>query len=251
MAFLQTHRRAIVSACGAAALVLAAAFLPLRPWLGAFALWARGAGAVGLLGFALAQVACTLLLVPTWPLRVAAGFVWGFAGGFALVMPTSVVGSALAFLAARRVLRHAVARRLAREPRLRAIDSAVAGSGFWMVILLRLSPVFPNEVVNYALGLTRVRLREYALASFLGMIPTTVVYVAAGSLVTAASELVQGRPALGGFASRVVALVGLAATIAIAVAGTRLMRRALERGSGEIAESTVVAASLRVGGERR
>jgi uncharacterized membrane protein YdjX (TVP38/TMEM64 family) len=242
-------RRAVAAILGATALVAAAALLPIRPWLASFAVWARGAGTAGLLGFALAQVACTLLLVPTWPLRVAAGFVWGFAGGFALVMPTSVAASVLAFMAGRRLLRERVAHRVAREPRLRALDSAVAGSGFWMVLLLRLSPVIPNEVVNYGLGLTRVPLGEYALASFLGMIPATATYVAAGSLVTAAAEL-AAVPSQLVLARRAVTLVGLAATIAFAVLGARLVRRALERNAARAGQAPALAPSLQPSGEQ-
>jgi uncharacterized membrane protein YdjX (TVP38/TMEM64 family) len=245
----RNQRRAVAAILGAAALVAAAALLPIRPWLASFAVWARGAGTAGLLGFALAQVACTLLLVPAWPLRVAAGFVWGFTGGFALAVPTSIAGSVLAFLAGRRIFRERVALRVAREPRLRALDSAVAGSGFWMVLLLRLSPVVPNELVNYGLGLTRVPLGEYALATFLGMIPATAIYVAAGSLVTAATELAAGPPQLK-LASRAVTLVGLAASIVFMALGARLVRRALARSSAEAARRPALAPSFQSSGER-
>ncbi|MFL5302468.1 MAG: TVP38/TMEM64 family protein, partial [Anaeromyxobacteraceae bacterium] len=185
----EQRRWVAITVAVASLAVVAIALLPLRAAVAALAGWGGGAGAAGVVAFAAAQVACTLLLVPAWPLRVAAGFVWGFAGGFALAMPTSLAGSVLAFLLARRVLRARVARRVAREPALAAIDAAVGARGFSAVLLLRLSPVLPNEAVNYALGVSRVRLRDYLLASGVGMVPTVASAVAAGSLATAAADL--------------------------------------------------------------
>jgi uncharacterized membrane protein YdjX (TVP38/TMEM64 family) len=229
MAAGRTHRSAVAVAAVAAGVVALAALLPIRGAAGAFAAWGQRAGAVGVLAFAAAQFACTLLVVPAWPLRVAAGFVWGFAGGLAVSLPSGFGASVLAFVVGRRLLRERVARRLARDPRLAAVDGAVAARGFSAVLLVRLSPVVPNEAANYALGLTGVALRPYALATALGMIPTTATYVAAGALATAAGDLAQGRAALGGGTRATIAGLGIAATLVAAVALVRIVRRALER----------------------
>src|SRR5690242_7171565 len=117
--------------------------------------WARGAPALGVVAFVLAQVLSTVLLVPSWPLRVAAGFVYGAAWGFAIGVPASFAATTAAFLLGRRLLRGRIAERIAGEPRLLAIDEAIGEGGPWIVLLLRLSPAFPNELVNYALGATR------------------------------------------------------------------------------------------------
>ncbi len=118
---------------------------------------------------------------------------------------------------------------MSRDPRFAAIDEAVGRSGFRIVFLLRLSPVFPFNVLNYTLGLTRVRLRDYVLASLLGMLPGTFLYVYLGSLVTSASEIAAGRGGPGGELKVTLYAAGIAATLAATVVITRLAQRALAR----------------------
>jgi uncharacterized membrane protein YdjX (TVP38/TMEM64 family) len=219
--------RAIAGWGGFLALLAAAPFLPLATWAVQFTTWARGAGLAGAAAFALAHVACALLLVPAWPLRVGAGFVYGPAWGFAVAAGSSFAGAMLAFVAGRRLLRARIERRIAREPRLVALDELVRGGGAWIVLLLRLSPLFPNELVNYGLGATRVRARDYALASLVGMLPLTAAYTWVGSLLTAVDDLARGRPLAGGAIGQVVWWGGLLATVAVAAGTGRLARRAL------------------------
>jgi uncharacterized membrane protein YdjX (TVP38/TMEM64 family) len=105
-----------------------------------------------------------------------------------------------------------------------AIDRAVANEGWNIVFLTRLSPVFPCTLLNYAFGLTRVSLRDYVLASWIGMMPGTVMYVYLGSLVRAGVADHERTPtewALYG--------TGLLATVAVVVIVTRIARRALAR----------------------
>jgi uncharacterized membrane protein YdjX (TVP38/TMEM64 family) len=212
--------------------VVAAPFVPLCTWAADFAVWARGAGLAGAAAFAFAHAACALLLIPAWPLRVGAGFVYGPAWGFVVASTSSFAGAMLAFAVGRRVLRARIERRIAREPRLVALDELVRGGGAWIVFLLRLSPLFPNEVVNYGLGATRVRTRDYAVASLIGMLPLTATYTGVGSLLTAVDDIARGRTVATGPVGQVVWWSGLAATIAVAVASARLARRALGRSAG-------------------
>jgi uncharacterized membrane protein YdjX (TVP38/TMEM64 family) len=222
--------RSCALACGlVVVLVVAALLFPLRAGVAELASWARGAGFPGVLAFAVAHVLCALLLIPSWPLRVSAGFVYGAVGGLALALSSSLVGATLAFLAARVVLRERIARRIAREPRLVALDEAIAGNGLWTVFLLRLSPLLPNELVNYGLGATRVGFRDYALASLVGMLPLTASYAWVGSLLTAVSDLTAGRPAVTGILGQLIWWGGLGTTILLAIGSTYLARGALDR----------------------
>jgi uncharacterized membrane protein YdjX (TVP38/TMEM64 family) len=239
---LTITRRRVILGCVLGASVVAAALPSIRDVLAAFVVWAQCAGGLGVLGFALIHLLCALLLIPSWPLRLGAGFIYGPMWGFAIAALSSSAGATVAFVAGRRVLRERVARRIARDPRLAAIDEAVAANGLWIVFLLRLSPLFPNEVVNYGLSATRVRLRDYVLASFLGMIPLTAAYAWLGSLLTAVSDVVQGRGAVRGTLGQLILGVGLAASIAMAVASTRLARRALD---GRLDDGTTRAAAPR------
>src|SRR5204862_3899665 len=127
----------------------------------------------------------------------------------------------LAFLLGRTVVRNRVEERIASDARLRAIDRAVAENGFRVVFLLRLSPVVPFNLLNYALGATRVGFWTYLSASFLGMLPGTFLYVSLGAAATSAAQLRGARAGL------LPLVVGLAATIAVVVVLTLIARRAL------------------------
>jgi uncharacterized membrane protein YdjX (TVP38/TMEM64 family) len=203
--------------------------LPLNSWLLAVVDSIRGTGAVGAVVFSIAYVAATVLFLPGAALTAAAGFVYGPLRGTLLVSPVSVVAAVLAFLLGRTAARGWIARRTAADPRFAAIDEAIGRSGFKIVFLLRLSPLVPFNLLNYALGLTRVSLRDYVVASAVGMLPGTVLYVYLGSLVTSASELAGGarRPAVGW--ERGLYWAGLVATVAATWLLTRIARRALSR----------------------
>ncbi len=214
-----------------AAIIAAAVLLALLPvprWTLQLVEAMRGAGALGVVGFSLAYLAAALLMLPGAILTLAAGFAYGPIWGTLLVSPVSVAAAALAFLASRSVARPAIERRILGSPRFAAIDAAVADGGFRMVLLLRLSPILPYNLLNYALGLTRVGLTRYVAASFLGMLPGTFLYVYLGSLATSAAELASGRrgPGAGG---QLLFWGGLAATVLAAWLVGRAARRALDQ----------------------
>ena len=109
-----------------------------------------------------------------------------------MASPASVAGATVAFVLGRTVLRRWAERRIRASAQARALDSAVAREGFKLVLLLRLSPLIPFDILNYALSLTRISLGSYVLASFLGMLPGTALYVYLGSLATTAAEVRAG-----------------------------------------------------------
>lgn len=208
------------------ALAAAAALLPVGHWAGAVIERVRQAGASGVALFGAIYLIAPLLLMPASVLTLGAGFLYGPLRGTLLVSPLSVGAAAIAFLLGRTLTRRPVERRIAGDARFAAIDRAVGESGFRIVLLLRLSPVIPFVLLNYALGLTRVRFRTYLLASFIGMLPGTFLYVYLGSAATSAAQLSQHR---GGPATRAAFWVGIAATIAVVFVLTRIARRALGR----------------------
>jgi uncharacterized membrane protein YdjX (TVP38/TMEM64 family) len=191
--------------------------------------WIRGAGGLGVVVAFACYVAATVLMVPGTAPTLLIGFLYGPLWATLLVSPASVVGAILAFLLARGVLRRPVARRVAAHPRFAAVDRAVATNGFKVVLLLRLSPLVPFNLLNYGLGLTRVRLRDYALASFLGMLPGTLLYCYLGSLVASATELAAGKRPSAGPAGVALFGLGLVATLVLTVWLARLTRRELAR----------------------
>lgn len=196
--------------------------------LAALVAYARNAGVFGIAWFAAVYVASAVALLPGAALTLAAGFVYGPVVGTLIVSPVSVLAATCAFLLGRTVARGWIGRRVAGEPRFAAVDEAVGRQGFRIVALLRLSPLFPFNLLNYALGLTKVRLRDYVLASWLGMLPGTVIYVYLGSLVTNVGDLLAGPAAASQpAAARWLYWGGFAATLAVAVLVTRTARHAL------------------------
>lgn len=218
--------RFILGLGAAVAILLMARQLPLAEWGVGLVTWIQAAGAVGAAVFAGAYLVATVGMLPGALLTLGAGFVYGPVVGTLLVSPVSVLAATCAFLLGRTAARRWVAGRLAALPRFDAVDRAVGGAGFRIVLLLRLSPLFPFTVLNYALGLTRVRLRDYVAASWLGMLPGTILYVYLGSLITSASELARGG---AGAATSWTYWLGLGASLAVAIVVTRTARAALAR----------------------
>jgi uncharacterized membrane protein YdjX (TVP38/TMEM64 family) len=184
-----------------------------------------GLGPWGLALFTLLYVTATVFFLPGSILTVGAGVVFGLVRGFVIVSISATLGATAAFLVGRYLARDWIAAKIERHPKFKVIDEAVAREGWKIVGLLRLSPVVPFNVLNYAFGITRVSLRDYVLASWIGMMPGTLLYVYLGSV---AGDLARA----GGRASRTAAewafyAVGLVATIAVTVFVTRLARRAL------------------------
>jgi uncharacterized membrane protein YdjX (TVP38/TMEM64 family) len=182
-------------------------------------------------GYAVAVVA----LVPASLLTLAAGAVFGVARGTLLVAAGATLGACAAFLLARHVARDAVSRRLAGTPRIAALDRAVGAEGRKLVFLLRLSPVVPFGLLNYALGLTRVRFVDYLVAS-VGMLPGTLLYVYSGKLAGDVATLAAGASPPRGAGHWAVLALGLVATALVTLRVTRLARRALAADAGPPAD---------------
>lgn len=221
--------RALALAAGLALLVLAgreaAAAVPR------FSAWVDGLGAWGVVAFVIGYAVATVAFVPGSLLTLGAGAIFGLAQGTALVLVAATLGASAAFLVSRYVARGAVERRLAGNPRLAAIDRAIGEQGWKIVLLLRLSPVFPFNLLNYALGLTRVRFRDYAAAS-IGMLPGTLLYVYYGKVVGDVARLAGGAGVARGRGYYAVLALGLVATLLVTTIVTRIARRALEEATG-------------------
>lgn len=178
-------------------------------------------GLPGIAGFVVVYVGATLLMIPGTLMSLAAGFVYGPWLGLLVVSPASVLGATAAFLAGRYLVREQLQARFG--PKVHAVDQAVGRRGFLVVLLLRLSPVFPFNLLNYMLGASSVNLREYVLASFLGMLPGTAMVVIAGSLVATAPGLLNAAPRSGALMA-----IGFFATVVVVWYSARLARRALK-----------------------
>jgi uncharacterized membrane protein YdjX (TVP38/TMEM64 family) len=224
-------------------LVLAgAAVATLLIWLGRqggahvlrFADWVDGLGVWGPIAFITGYALAAVALVPGSLLTLAAGAIFGLAEGTLYVFVGATLGASAAFLVSRYLARGVVERRLASSPRFAALDRAVGREGRKIVFLLRLSPVFPFNLLNYGLGLTRVRFVDYLVAC-LGMLPGTFLYVYYGKVAGSLTALAGGADVENGWEQWLLLGLGAAATIAVTAVITRRARQALAAEAPELA----------------
>ncbi len=217
-----------VLALGLAAVVVAAfVYFDVQNAFREALAWIDRHGAAGMAAFVALYVLATVLFLPGSVLTLGAGAVFGLVQGAVVVSVASTLGATAAFLVGRYLARDWVARKVSGNDRFQAIDDAVAREGWKIVGLTRLSPVFPFNLLNYAYGLTRVSLRDYLLASWVGMMPGTVMYVYIGSLAGNLASL--GTGASPGAARWTIRILGLAATVGVTVYVTRIARAALAK----------------------
>jgi uncharacterized membrane protein YdjX (TVP38/TMEM64 family) len=225
-------RASVVRISSAAALLLLfvvlAWVLPVRQWAEAFIDWIRNFGLAGGFIYVLVYALGTVLMLPGSVLTAGAGVVYGTLIGVLIVSPASILGATASFLIARYFAREWVERKLSAYPKFAAIDRAVGKQGFKIVLLVRLQPIIPFVLLNYALGLTRVRLRDYVLASWIGMIPATIVYVYIGAAVHNISDLFAGGASRHSPAGLALFWGGLAAGAALLWLLTRIAKTALQ-----------------------
>jgi uncharacterized membrane protein YdjX (TVP38/TMEM64 family) len=193
-----------------------------------FATWVESLGLLGPLVFVAGYALATVAFIPGSLLTLAAGAIFGLLEGTVYVFIGATVGSSLAFLVARYLARQTVERRLESNTKFEIVDRAVAKEGLKIVFLLRLSPAFPYNLLNYALGLTSVRFRDYVVAS-LGMIPATFLYVYYGKALGSLAAVAGGAEVERGAGYWTVLALGLLATLAVTTLVTRTARRALEQ----------------------
>jgi uncharacterized membrane protein YdjX (TVP38/TMEM64 family) len=199
----------------------AAAYVPQ------FAVWVEGLGLWGPVVFILGYAVATVAFIPGVLLTLAAGFIFGVLEGTLYTLIGATLGASAAFLIARYLARGAIERRIAGNPRFAAIDRAVGREGFKIVALLRLSPVFPFNLLNYSLGLTRVRFLHYFAASA-AMLPGTLLYVYYGAAAESLASALGGRTEKG--TGDWIALgLGLIAAIVVTTFVTRLAGRTLRQ----------------------
>lgn len=207
----------------AAVLILgrrAAGYIP------AFAEWVESLGALGPLVFMAGYIVATVAMVPGLLLTIAGGALFGLVRGTFYVFIAASIGATAAFLISRHVVRDFVLKKLGNDPRLAALDAAIGREGRKIAILIRLSPLFPFNVTNYALGLTAVRLRDYVIAC-IGMLPGTLLYVYYGRLIGDVATIVSGVQVERGTAYWILLVMGLIATVVVTALITRAAQRAL------------------------
>ncbi len=192
--------------------------------------WIDSLGFLAPVTFILIYILATVLFIPGSILTLGSGFVFGVIWGSIYVFIGATLGATAAFLVGRYLARGWVSQQIENNSKFKAIDQAVKREGFKVVLLARVSQIFPFNILNYSFGVTQVSLKDYFLAS-IGMIPGTIMYVYIGSLA--------GNLATIGAANQptnpeteavkwVIRVVGFIATVAVTIYVTRIARKALE-----------------------
>jgi uncharacterized membrane protein YdjX (TVP38/TMEM64 family) len=200
----------------------------LAAYIPRFAQWVEGLGLWGPVVFILGYAVAAVAFVPGSLLTLAAGAIFGLVKGTVYTLIGATLGASAAFLVARYVARRRIERRIAGNAKFAAIDKAVGREGFKIVALLRLSPVFPFNLLNYALGLTKVTFLQY-LAACVAMLPGTLLYVYYGKAAGSLAALAGGVKSERGPGSWIVLGLGLVATLVVTTFVTRLAGRALRQ----------------------
>ena len=189
-------------------------------WIDSLSYW-------GYLIFIAIYILATVFLISGAILTLGAGLIFGVIKGSIIVSLASTLAAAAAFLIGRYLARKWVAKQIETQPKFKAIDEAVAQEGWKIVGLTRLSPIFPFVFLNYAFGVTQVSFKDYILASWIGMMPGTVMYVYIGSLAKDLATL----GAASGEANTiqwVLRIIGFIATVAVTVYVTKVAKKALD-----------------------
>ena len=207
-------------------------------------------GAIALVGvrfaiapivFILIYIIATVAFLPGSILTLGAGVVFGIVQGSIYVFIGATIGATLAFLVGRYLARGWISKKIAGDRKFSAIDRAVGQEGFKIVLLTRLSPIFPFNLLNYSLGVTGVSLKDYVLAS-VGMIPGTIMYVYIGSLAGSIATIGgETQPDANPVAQWAIRIIGFVATVAVTFYVTKIARQALDESidTGDAAQQRV------------
>ena len=199
--------------------------MPLTQWIEMLRLWVLSLGALGVAAFIALYVVITVVLGPASGLTLMAGLAYGV-WGFPLVIISATLAAAVAFLLGRYVAHERVNRWIAGKPKLLALNRAVSEEGWRVVGLMRLSPIIPYGLQNYLFSVTHIDFVPFVLATLVGIMPATALFVYIGSLGQAIGT--------AGVLHWVLVLAGLVATALVAwVVGKRAYSsNAAKAGSG-------------------
>lgn len=139
-----------------------------------------------------------VLVIPGTPLTILSGIILGTFLGTIVAVVGNLIGATLAFLLARYFLKDYVQRKiLSKYPKINEFENGLSRNGFLTVVFLRLIPLFPFNILNFALGVTDIKLRDYFFGTLIGIIPGTFMFVYFGESVKMLSIYNIGFAILG------------------------------------------------------
>ncbi|NER49246.1 MAG: TVP38/TMEM64 family protein [Symploca sp. SIO1A3] len=198
-----------------------------QQWLLGALQWIENLGPTGPIMLIVIYIIATVAFLPGSILTLGAGVLFGVFLGSFCVFIGATLGATAAFLVGRYVARDWVSKKIEGNKKFAAIDEAVGREGLKIVLLTRLSPVFPFNILNYAYGLTGVSLKDYVIGS-LGMIPGTIMYVYIGSLAGDIAMIGSGNQPTNAAVQWAIRIIGFIATVAVTIYVTKVAKKALD-----------------------
>jgi uncharacterized membrane protein YdjX (TVP38/TMEM64 family) len=215
-----------------AVLVLLARQLGLQQGLQRVLAWIHELGPWAPIAYIVFYIVACVFAIPGSILTLGGGVLFNVLRGTLYVSIGATLGATAAFLVGRYLLRSWIVRKLGGNLKFQALDEAVAREGWKIVVLVRLCPIFPFPVINYGFGITRVSLKEYILASWLGMLPAMIMLTYIGSLAGSLAKIGTGMGRTRTPLEWAFYGVGLIATIVLTIYITRIAKRALDEKTG-------------------
>ncbi|XP_058208527.1 uncharacterized protein LOC131321662 [Rhododendron vialii] len=226
-----------------AAITTAFLTLPVDKILKDFLLWVKqDLGPWGPFMLAVAYIPLTILAVPASILTLGGGYLFGLPVGFVADSIGATLGAVAAFLIGKTIGRSFVTSKLKDYPQFRAVAIAIQRSGFKIVVLLRLVPLLPFNMLNYLLSVTPVPLGQYMLASWLGMMPITLALVYVGTTLKDLSDVTHGWHEFSK-ARWALVITGLLMSVVLLVCVTKVAKAALDKALAENEDIDIIAAS--------
>jgi len=212
-----------------------------------FLIWLKTKGIVGVVVFITVYVLVTVLFLPSVILSIGAGFIYGTIFGSIYVEIGATIGACLSFLLAKATFKDFVIKMVENYPMFSAIDKAVSLNSWKIVTLLRLSPLTPYNVLNYALALTRIKFWDYTISSAIGMLPSTILFVNMGTAAKNISDIVnvQGNTEPVSFLTFFTLGITLISVIIVTIISGKAIKEELKEAEAKKTDSDIVFKSIK------
>jgi uncharacterized membrane protein YdjX (TVP38/TMEM64 family) len=237
---LGTWIRLLLLVVAVAAVVVGIAVFRVQKYLPVLLDFIKELGIWGKIIFVAIYIIATVCFIPGSVLTLGGGFLFGLYWGTFLVWLGATTGCILAFLLGRTALRSWIEKKVDQYPIFKAVDGAIAAQGWKIVLLVRLAPILPFNLLNYALALTKVSLLHYMFASATGMLPGTILYVYIGSLASSLSQVASGKGLVNPIQQIIIWCVSGVVIIVVVVFISIIAKRAINKALKEQQQDEVM-----------
>ena len=145
---------------------------------------------LGIFFFVVIYIFIVLLILPASWLSIAAGYLYGTYLGSVIVFISAFIGASISFFISKRFLSKKVLDMINKYPKLSLLENIIQKGGLKLIVLTRLSPLFPFSILNYFYGLNNITYKDFSI-SLICIIPGTFLYCSVGSLLNDLSDIVN------------------------------------------------------------